>query len=43
MAIRAGELSIPAVIGAGNRLYDAVAGAKLVEIDAANKTTKILR
>ncbi|KHM51659.1 hypothetical protein NZ47_09320 [Anaerovibrio lipolyticus] len=43
MAIRAGELSIPAVIGAGKRLYDAVFGAEMVEIDAANKTVRILR
>lgn len=43
MAIRAGELSIPAVIGIGERLYSEVSGARLVEIDAANKTVRILR
>ena len=43
MAIRAGELSIPAVIGVGERIYDEVSGAELVEIDAANKTIRILR
>ena len=43
MAIRAGELSIPAVIGAGERLYNEIFGAELVEIDAGNKTIKVLR
>lgn len=43
MAIRAGELAIPAVIGAGKRIYDTVAMAELIEIDAANKTVRMLR
>lgn len=43
MAIRAGELSIPAVIGAGERLYDEVMEAEYVEIDGGNKTVRILR
>ena len=43
MAIRAGELSIPAVVGAGKLLFDNVSKAEIVEIDAANKTTRVIR
>ena len=43
MAIRAGELSIAAVIGAGERLYDEMLAAEYVEIDGGNKTVRILR
>lgn len=43
MAIRAGELAIPAVIGTGTRLFDAVFEANVVEIDAPNKVVRILR
>ena len=34
MAIRAGELDLPAVVGTGEKLYDALLKAKMVEIDA---------
>lgn len=43
MAIRAGELSIPAVVGTGLRLYEEVSSASYVEIDAANRMVRILR
>ena len=43
MAIRAGELSIPAIIGAGERLYDELLGSELIEMDAGNKTVRVLR
>ncbi|WP_206425196.1 PEP/pyruvate-binding domain-containing protein [Rickettsiales endosymbiont of Stachyamoeba lipophora] len=42
MAIRAGELSIPAVIGAGEVLYERYQQAKILEIDACNKKVEIL-
>lgn len=37
MAIRAGELSLPAVIGAGKKLFDKVRQARYAKIDAALK------
>ena len=43
MAIRAGELNIPAVIGAGKKLFDKVKNASVVEIDAAARKVRILR
>ncbi len=43
MAIRANELGIPAIIGAGEQLYQQWSHAKLIEIDCANKQVKILR
>lgn len=43
MAIRAGELSIPAVIGAGSRIYDMLCDASVVEIDAPKKIIRVLR
>lgn len=43
MAIRAGELSIPAVIGCGKKLYEKVRLAKALEIDAAAKKVYVLR
>jgi phosphohistidine swiveling domain-containing protein len=43
MAIRAGELGIPAVIGAGEALYTKWQSAKVLEIDCANKQVRILR
>ena len=43
MAIRAGELGVPAVIGAGETLYKKWAVARTLEIDAANKQVRILR
>lgn len=43
MAIRAAELGIPAVIGAGESLYQRWASAQVLEIDAANRQVAILR
>ncbi|MHB1947003.1 MAG: PEP/pyruvate-binding domain-containing protein [Gammaproteobacteria bacterium] len=42
MAIRAGELGIPAVIGAGEMLYQQWSKAKKLKIDAANKQVHTL-
>ncbi|MDR3527155.1 MAG: PEP/pyruvate-binding domain-containing protein [Rhizomicrobium sp.] len=42
MAIRAGELRIPAVIGAGQVLFDRWSGAQILTIDCANKTVEIV-
>lgn len=42
MAIRAGELGIPAVIGVGEKQYGVFKRAKAVEIDAANRTIRVL-
>ena len=43
MAIRAAELGIPAVIGAGEVLYRQWSMAKSIEIDCANKQVHILK
>ncbi len=43
MAIRAGELGIPAVIGAGEALYRGWEKADLLEIDGAKKRVTVLR
>ena len=43
MAIRAGELNIPAVIGAGKKLFDKISSAKFIEIDAGLKQVNILK
>ena len=43
MAIRANELGIPAVIGAGEKLYAKWANAKRIRIDCANQKVEILR
>ena len=42
MAIRAGELSIPAVIGAGEALYQRWATARRIKLDCANKQVSII-
>lgn len=42
MAIRAGELGIPAVIGAGEVLYKHWASARRVELDCANRQVRVL-
>jgi phosphohistidine swiveling domain-containing protein len=42
MAIRAGELGIPSVIGAGDKLFRQWANAKKLRIDCANKRVEIL-
>ena len=43
MAIRAGELDLPAVVGAGEKLFDALEKSRIVEIDAPKKQVNILR
>ncbi len=43
MSIRASELGIPAVIGAGEYLYNEWSGSKKLSIDCSNKKVLILR
>lgn len=43
MAIRAGELSIPAVVGVGAKNFERYKGAKMLEIDAGGKLVRILK
>jgi len=43
MAIRAGELGIPAVIGVGEKEYLRLSQAKALHIDCANKKIEVLR
>ncbi len=43
MAIRAGELGIPAAVGIGTKLFEKYKKAALLELDAQGKTIKILR
>jgi len=43
MAIRAAELNVPAVIGAGEAYYREWSQARVLEIDCANKQVKVLR
>ena len=43
MAIRAGELGIPAVVGVGAKRFEQYRRAEIVEIDALLKTVKILK
>ena len=43
MAIRAGEIGIPAVIGVGAKQFEKYRQAGIVEIDAPLKMIKILR
>lgn len=43
MAIRAGELGIPAVVGVGEKLFQKYKSAVYLEIDAQSKSVKILR
>ena len=43
MAIRAGELGIPSVIGAGEVLYNKWIKAKLLDLDAGNRKVSILK
>lgn len=42
MAIRAGELGLPAIIGAGELLYRRWAGAEKLRLDCANRRVEIL-
>jgi hypothetical protein len=43
MAIRASELGLPAVIGAGQRLYSQWAGSRVLEVDAANRQVRVIQ
>lgn len=43
MAIRAGELSIPAVVGTGGKNFEKYKKAQTLEIDAASKLVRILK
>jgi phosphohistidine swiveling domain-containing protein len=43
MAVRAGELGIPAVIGAGELLYRKWMDARVLEVDCANHQVHVLR
>jgi phosphohistidine swiveling domain-containing protein len=43
MAIRAGELGIPSVIGAGELLYKKWSKASLIELDAVNRKVTVLK
>ena len=42
MAIRAGELSIPAAVGVGAKLFEEFKKASLIELDAQGNLIKIL-
>jgi glutamine kinase len=43
MAIRAGELNLPAVIGVGEILFAQWSAARMLELDAANRQVRILQ
>ena len=43
MAIRAGELGLPAVIGAGDALFKRWSGARMLKIDCANRQVDVLQ
>lgn len=43
MAIRAGELSIPAVVGAGTKAFERYKKAQMIEIDAQGKIVRVLK
>ena len=43
MAIRSGELSIPAIVGAGEALYNRLSAAKVVEINCALRKVEIIK
>lgn len=43
MAIRASELNIPAVIGAGETLFAKWSAARVIELDTANRQVRILQ
>jgi len=42
MAIRAGELGVPAVIGAGEQLYRRWSAARRLSLDCANRKVEVL-
>ena len=43
MAIRAGELSIPAIIGAGELLYEKWSNSKRLNINCSSKIVEIIK
>ena len=43
MAIRAGELNIPAIIGAGELLYEKWSNSKRLNINCSSKIVEIIR
>ena len=43
MAIRAGELLVPAVVGVGEKAFLKYKSAKMLEIDAMGKLIRILK
>jgi len=43
MAIRAAELSLPAIIGCGEKLYYSLASADTIEIDCLNKKVTVIK
>lgn len=43
MAIRAGELGLPAVVGVGGKMFERYQHARILEIDAAEKIIRILK
>lgn len=43
MAIRAGELGVPAAVGVGEKQFQQYKNARYLELDAQGKTIKILR
>ena len=42
MAIRAGELKIPAIIGAGQKIFNEIKNSNFVKIDCKSKRYEIL-
>jgi phosphohistidine swiveling domain-containing protein len=43
MSIRAGELSLPAIVGAGEKLYNRLARAEYLELDCALKKVEVIK
>lgn len=43
MAIRAGELGIPAAVGVGTKAFEQYKSAKILELDALNKAVFIIK
>ena len=43
MAIRAAEFGLPAAIGVGEQLYKNCCNAKIIELDAAGETIRVIQ
>ncbi|MDR0280422.1 MAG: hypothetical protein LBJ37_21315 [Paucimonas sp.] len=43
MAIRAAEFGLPAALGVGETHYNALAGARVLELDAGNRTIRVIQ